>query len=142
MTASCLQQRVAALGNKAARSMWSVFKSFEYLGGVLIQDALELAEQAPVNDVYALLLADARFMCAPKKELHMMLTLFQSSLGCTPTLSEHSHKSACACGRALKEEYHSNPARCASAMTASRTSPADRPCRLVHATFSLHSEVY
>ena len=33
--------------------------------GVLIQDTLELVEQAPANDVYALLLADARFMCAP-----------------------------------------------------------------------------
>ena len=83
MTCVCAQQRVEALGSEATPSMKSMVKLFQYLAVVIVQDALELADLAPNNRVYALLLRDERFTCVPLQlATHVHFIWGQLTLSC------------------------------------------------------------
>ena len=57
-----LQQKIASLGSAARPSHLAVPKVLQYLGVVLVQDALELAEEFPDDPVHRLLLNDGEFV--------------------------------------------------------------------------------
>lgn len=57
-------QRVQTLGKQAGNSMRSLPLALKYLAVVVVQDALEVAEQYPENPVHALLVEDGCFQCA------------------------------------------------------------------------------
>ena len=54
-------QVVETMGKRAENSMKSVAKLVRYLGVVLVQDALELAEKFPDNPVHKALLANSDY---------------------------------------------------------------------------------
>lgn len=56
-----LRELVQALGKEATTSMMSIPFLLDYLARVVVQDALELAEEFPDNPVHALLLEDDEF---------------------------------------------------------------------------------
>jgi hypothetical protein len=58
-----LRKQVADLGKRATGSMLALPKVLSYLGVVVVQDALELAEEFPSNPVHKLLLRQPLFRC-------------------------------------------------------------------------------
>jgi hypothetical protein len=59
-----LKEQVAELGKDATTSMLGMPQLLDYLGRVVVQDALELAEEFPDNPVHAMLLQDDEFRYA------------------------------------------------------------------------------
>lgn len=62
LTLCCHVQTVKDLGKDATNSMRSVPKALAYLAVVVVQDALEDAEDYPENPVHARLLNEPIFM--------------------------------------------------------------------------------
>jgi hypothetical protein len=58
---STLEQQVHGMGQQATASRRAFLKLLAYGAGVVVQDALELAEQAPLNPVHHLLLSHSTF---------------------------------------------------------------------------------
>lgn len=54
-------QAIETMGNQAENSMRSVARLMRYLGVVLVQDALELAEKFPNNPVHQALLVNSDY---------------------------------------------------------------------------------